>query len=257
MTKGHVRFAGPVGPVADGIEPAGEVHAVGEVGTSREVHTVGEGEPLGRLIAEMYAIHAVLRRACDILVTAAQRSGTDEATTVELHRFGTWTAQAVTHHHHGEEAVFWPEVCNSNPQAQEILDGLTKQHAELDIVVSDLGAALSTRSEPSTGAGARLATTAVRLRDALGAHLEAEERDLPGLLGHIDRAQAGELSRTIARTAPRRDLCNFVGLVVDTSPDGQRPVLFAHLPLPIRWARRPLYRRYRHTLATLSAGGAA
>ena len=240
---GHDGSGGPVGPM------------------------VHRGEAVGQLAAEMLAIHAVLRRACDILVTAAQRCDADATMPAELDRFGSWAAQAITHHHDGEETLFWPELCATSPTARGILGELTEQHAHLHIAVGELGAALDrTRSERSPDTGARLVTAAVRLRDALGAHLQAEEHDLPGLLGHVGAARAAELSRPVSRTAPRHGVSNFIGLVVDTS----RPVIdrssspicrFAHLPLrpsaasPIRWARRPLYRRYRRTLAGLYAGG--
>lgn len=147
------------------------------------------------------------------------------------------------HHHHEEDTFLWPLIVSRAPQTAALLDVLTEQHEEIDPHVT----AAADRTRPA----AERAAAMRRLHDALGRHLDDEERiAVPLIRTHITAAEWNAHGEEVIRSFGRTSIPRLFGwLCAASDPAAVRRSARQH-PLPVRLLFRfvwwPKYRR-RHT----------
>ena len=136
----------------------------------------------------MYVMHYAFRR--DLAAFAAAAAATpvdDQPTWRALHRRWQLFAEALHHHHSGEDAGLWPLLmARADEQGRQMLQAMEDEHGEIDPILEAVAAGL-----------ARLATTAdadtkaalvVRLcagKESLARHLAHEETEAIALVQQV------------------------------------------------------------------------
>ena len=155
--------------------------------------STGEG-----LVAELKWVHGMIRRDLEAVRWLADElengmSGPDAAATVADLAIGSalWQLKInclqycrfVHMHHHGESAMLFPLLRQSNPALGPVVDKLEADHARVsDLLdeVSAAAAALADREDP--GVRKRLIVALAELSDDLLAHLQFEEDNISATL---------------------------------------------------------------------------
>ena len=130
-------------------------------------------------VAGMYLMHRAFRRDlaafADVMPTVA---ADDRARWALLARRFALFGSILHKHHHGEDIALWPLLAERGADGA-VLDALEAEHAGIDPLLAAISAGVRTLAAGTGDEATRdqVASCAVRLRDALGAHLAHEERD--------------------------------------------------------------------------------
>jgi hypothetical protein len=163
-------------------------------------------QPHNPLLAELKAVHAMLRRdlaACRQLAAAAVngapaaqlRSGIRQLKTrgplFQLRANCLRHCHLVHAHHEGEDAGLFPSVRRAAPQLRATIDQLRADHRAISDLLDQVEGIARTL-ENSGDARARLVDALTTLSSRLLVHLDVEEKALaPALLAMKDRPPRG------------------------------------------------------------------
>ncbi|EWT01295.1 hypothetical protein N865_10780 [Intrasporangium oryzae NRRL B-24470] len=136
----------------------------------------------------MYVMHHAFRRdlgafAEAVRVTPAADRGTWQA----LARRWELLAEALHHHHAGEDAGLWPALlARTDDAGRRVLRAMEAEHAEVDPVLEACDAGFRRLSgHADEDARAALAVRLCAAREGLGRHLAHEERDALAIVQQV------------------------------------------------------------------------
>lgn len=146
-------------------------------------------------MAMMYVAHHAFRR--DLVAFAAAAEATpagDRACWAALARRWELFAEALHHHHAGEDAALWPVLlARVDDAGRAVLEEMEAEHAEIDplLEASRTGfARLAAHADED--ARRALAVRLVAARERMGAHLRHEEVDAIALVQRVLTAEEWE-----------------------------------------------------------------
>jgi Hemerythrin HHE cation binding domain len=140
-------------------------------------------------LTPMFLMHHAFRR--DLAGFTGAVRGTpvaDRRTWQALDQRWQRFATILHHHHSGEDAYIWPELCaavdaGGTPEDRATLDAMEAEHAEIDPMLEACARGFATLSERADETvRAALVADLARTREKLGAHLGHEERDALALV---------------------------------------------------------------------------
>jgi len=199
-------------------------------------------------LAAMYVMHRAFRRDLEVFAAVCPSVPADDrARWRALARRFALFASFLHKHHSGEDEHLWPLMAERGADPV-VLDALEAEHAGIDPLLASCTAALGSLAAGRGNADTKqeLADTAVRMRDALCAHLAHEERDGMALVQrHLTPADWARLDEEFGREYRPREVFAALGWVASAVPEealtrvlGPKPVMaaFARL-LGRRFAR--------------------
>jgi hypothetical protein len=177
----------------------------------------------------LMVVHAALRsEAADIVAGATQ--GGDR---VRLARRSRLLGRVIHVHHRGEDDLLWPALRAIDPSFAPIGDGFVDEHEMLDARIEDLVDRFRHAGRDD------VVTTAAGTRDALEAHLVAEERDaIPRWLASFGPDEHADFANRLQRATPLGDVAVMVSWLLDRAQGPAREMVWEQLP----GALRALYR---------------
>jgi len=126
----------------------------------------------------MYVMHHAFRRDLARFAEAARRTPVEDRTTWELLEW-RWEvfAEALHHHHSGEDAGLWPWLlAHGTEDDRATLEAMEAEHAEIDPLLSACTQGLQRlATHADEDARAALAVRLAATRDHLARHLQHEE----------------------------------------------------------------------------------
>ena len=143
----------------------------------------------------MYVMHHAFRRDLTAFVTAAQRTPAgDRITWQALGRRWALFAQALHHHHAGEDAGLWPVLMERTDDAgRAVLRAMEDEHDEIDPMLEACAAGferLAYHADVDTRAA--LAERLAAARESLGRHLRHEETEAIAIIQQVLTGQEWE-----------------------------------------------------------------
>ena len=181
-------------------------------------------------ISPMYLMHRAFRRDLDAFARGIPAvPPSDAARWALLARRFAFFGSVLHKHHRGEDVALWPLLAERGADPA-VLEALEQEHAAIDPLLAsataDLGTLAAGKGDGTTRD--RLAATAGRLRDVLGAHLAHEERDGMALVQrHLTPADWERLDREVfAKDYRPREVPAVLGWVMS----GLSPEQARHLP---------------------------
>jgi deazaflavin-dependent oxidoreductase (nitroreductase family) len=130
-------------------------------------------------VSGMYLMHRAFRRDLAAFADVVPTIGpTDSARWALVERRVAFFGTVLHKHHHGEDIALWPLLAERGADPA-VLEALEAEHAGIDPLLATISAGLHALAAGGGDEATRdqVASCAVRLRDALGAHLAHEERD--------------------------------------------------------------------------------
>ena len=200
-------------------------------------------------LAAMYLMHRAFRRDlaafADVVPTI---DPSDSARWALLERRVTFFGTVLHKHHHGEDIALWPLLAERGAD-RAVLDALEAEHAGIDPLLAAIAGGLRTLAAGTGDEATRdqVASCAVRLRDALGAHLAHEERDGMALVQqHLTQQDWDRLDEEVFSKDYRpREVPAVLGWLMS----GQDPEAALRIPgatrvlLPFGWLMARLFDR--------------
>src|SRR3954454_20818406 len=151
-------------------------------------------------LAGMYLMHRAFRR--DLSLFAAAAGAVPAADRDRWGRISTrfaFFATVLHKHHHGEDIALWPLLAERGAD-RTVLDALEAEHGGIDPHLAAISEGLAALAAGIGDEATRetVASCAVRLRDALCAHLAHEERDGMALVQqHLTQADWDRLDEEV------------------------------------------------------------
>jgi hypothetical protein len=190
---------------------------------------------------EMAGVHRVFRNA---LADAPQLIGSvvDDADRAEVvASYFDNVLALLAGHHDGEDELLTPRViARATPEEAAEAERISSQHAD---VLGDIEAAQARiaafRADPTTDAGAHLASALATLNADLVPHLDEEEEiAMPIAAKYINVAEWGELPSHGMSTFTGDKLWLIIGLIREQMTPRQIADMDAHMPPPVAdfWA---------------------
>jgi len=187
---------------------------------------------------EMVLVHRVFRRdfrMLPTLVRAVAEGDTARAETIGFH-VGI-VADALDHHHTGEDELLWPLLLERATLHTELVTRMEAQHAQVHEPLERI-AELAPRWRAHAWAADRdaLADAIARASVALDEHLADEEQEiLPLVSEHITPAEWNALNERGRATIPKGKLALvFLGSIFEEASPGEKARFLAELPAPAR-----------------------
>jgi hemerythrin-like domain-containing protein len=220
-----------------------------------------------RMRDELIAVHTVMRRGTDLVVTALSRlaSGSTGDVTAQI-ATARWLVEFIHHHHTSEDELFWPVLREIFPDRVAVLDALTEEHHALDDAlaalseaIDDFAAGRTLTGEDRTAAAVGIAAVkalpaAEKIRGSLAAHLDAEEPVLEAMFPEVAPAELRRLRAAVIAGAPRSGPDLVLGLLEHPDRADGYDALIASVPGPIRLLRPLLLARFRARIRKLGIG---
>jgi len=211
-------------------------------------------------LSMMYLMHHAFRRDLAALARAVPRTPvTEHATWRALLRRWEVFAEALHHHHHGEDTWLWPALVErADPAEQETLRAMETEHDEIDPLLASCLAGLRRLATGHAQIDDR-AALAVRLcaaRECLGRHLAHEEREAMRILQrHLTPEEFEAVDARFVESLQTRRLLALVPWALHEVPeDVRRGVLRRARPaqrVVWRLTHRRFERRDRHAFRHL------
>jgi hypothetical protein len=197
----------------------------------------------------MYIMHHAFRRDLRMFAAAAAvtPAGDRDAWRALARRWEIFSG--VLHDHHtGEDTGLWPVLLDlAGPDERATLHAMEDEHAGIDPVLTDCAAgfrAMTGSADEATRV--ELASRLVAARDALGAHLEHEERDAMALVQkYLTTEDWHHIEETHFRAKKSlADLTRVVPWAVHGLPADSRREAFREVGLPFELLWRATRRRF-------------
>lgn len=203
---------------------------------------------------EMVVVHRALRREARLLaeLVAAVAPGDTARARVLAGHFRDYRL-GLHNHHHGEDELLWPPLLARVDLEVEIVLRMEAQHERVAATLGRLDATMTAWKE-TAGADERdtLVAALVEHRKVLDEHLDDEEDTLlPLAARHLSAREWKALGEHLVTNTPKLTLLTLFGLVLEDADAGERTMMLAGLPWPVRmiWhaVGRPRYARHiRH-----------
>ena len=169
-------------------------------------------------------VHRALRASAARLAEATSRPADRRARKARARWFHGF-ADEIQCHHHIEDELLFPAIAARVATYPEIAPKLEGDHADLDVLLDDLRAALATSDER------RAATLAAALRDHLDEHLAFEDAEIaPLFIRHFTAAEYDELNTRAVKMTPPRQLLFTAPWMMSHLDDAERRALLASVP---------------------------
>jgi hypothetical protein len=193
----------------------------------------------------LMVVHSALRSEAADLVAGAANGGDR----VRLTRRACLLGRVVQVHHHGEDDLLWPALVDRDPTFATIGDGFVAEHAALDRCLDAL-VDVTRHAEREM-----VRAAAVDARDALEAHLLAEERQaLPVWMASFTAAEHHDFRNRLQRATPLGDVAVMVSWLLDRAQGPAREMVWSELPGALRAMYRWRWRaHFEHTFGTATS----
>ena len=136
----------------------------------------------------MYVMHHAFRRDLSAFALAVRATpASDRDTWKALADRWVVFAEALHHHHSGEDAGLWPALLErSGPEDRATLEAMEAEHAEIDPLLEGCAAGFNRLAQTDDeDARAALAVRVTAARESLGRHLRHEETDAMAILQRV------------------------------------------------------------------------
>ncbi|WP_067455541.1 hemerythrin domain-containing protein [Actinomadura macra] len=195
----------------------------------------------------MYAVHDAFQRDLDRLAAMA---GGGDASSPGVQAGWERFKRFLHIHHTAEDTHLWP-VLRAKNAVPAVLDQMEDEHARLEALIDAVGEAVSAGSAGSAGAAGsaeRLALSAERLADGLGAHCEHEEQlALPLVQEFLSADEWSAFGAEQRRLLGLKGAAAFFPWLLDGADADMRRKVLGVVPPPVRVLHRyvwsPRYRR--------------
>ncbi|WP_238421137.1 hemerythrin domain-containing protein [Gordonia sp. 'Campus'] len=182
----------------------------------------------------MYVLHHTFRRdladfAASVPVTPIDDAGTWRA----LADRWTMFAEALHHHHSGEDAELWPLLlARCDEDEKRVLDAMEAEHHRIDPLLAECQAGFtSMASSADTGTRTTLADALVRARQILGEHLAHEETDAIAIVQrHMTTADWDAFEEKMGKQAGLRHTLRVGPMMAKGLLPDDRERVFTRLP---------------------------
>lgn len=237
---------------------------VAEPGTSAPGPILGSaGECVGTPRArpdttDMVLVHRAFRREFGLAPWLVRSARADDTARVEqVAKHVSEFAEALQHHHSGEDDLLWPRLLQRAQPDTDLVVRMQVQHeavAGLLAGVQNLLATWRTTRNPATGR--MLAERLEQLSTVLDEHLaEEEKRVLPLVEEHLSVTEWEQVGERGFADTPKNRLLFFLGAALEEATAAEQADFLPHVPLPGRIAYRLIGRRqYRRHVAAMRAG---
>lgn len=200
---------------------------------------------------EMVVVHRALRREARLLadLVAAVAPGDTARARVLAGHFRDYRL-GLHNHHSGEDELLWPLLLARVDLDAEVVLRMEAQHERVAATLGRLDAAMAAWEE-SAGADERdvLVAALVEHRTVLDEHLDDEEDNLlPLAARHLSVQEWQALGEHLVANTPKLTLFTLFGLVLEDADAGERAMILAGLPRPVRmiWHTLGRPRHARH-----------
>ncbi|MFC4590247.1 hemerythrin domain-containing protein [Sphaerisporangium corydalis] len=186
---------------------------------------------------EMVVVHRALRREARLLagLVAAVAPGDTGRARVLAGHFGDYRL-GLRNHHEGEDELLWPLLLARVDLDAEVVLRMEAQHERIAATLGTLDAAMAAWRR-AAGADERDALVAalVQHRAVLVEHLDDEEDHLlPLAARHLSPKEWQALGEHLVANTPKPTLLTLFGLVLEDADAGERAMILAGLPWPVR-----------------------
>lgn len=189
-------------------------------------------------------MHNTHRAASVLLAEAAAKPAVPAAALAELRDF---LVPNLEHHHRMEDDVLWPLIEKAAPDVAAAFAELTKEHAQLDAILQELG---DLEIAESVGRGPLL-EKAVALRDIVHRHMANEEPHLlPALTNHVADETWDLFAKQVKESTPLINLHLLIGLIDMVGSEEEIQLMLRDLPVP---ALQQMRQQAGQTFAALDA----
>jgi hypothetical protein len=179
----------------------------------------------------MFLMHYAFRRDVDAFATAVPVTPVDDTAAWRAME-ARWAlfAQALHHHHTGEDTLLWPLLHErADAAGRATLDAMEAEHGEIDPLLDagaqGLAAMADGGDEDLRGA---LAVRLSALRESLGRHLRHEETEaLPLLQATMTGPEWEAMEAELGKGVPFAEVLNLVPWVLHRVPADVRRRLFS------------------------------
>lgn len=207
---------------------------------------------------DMVLVHRAFRREFGLAPWLIRSVRADDTARVEqVAKHITEFADALLHHHSGEDDLVWPKLLQRAQPDTDLVIRMQSQHeavAGLLAQVQNLLCTWRTTGNPATGQ--MLAERSEQLSAVLDEHLaEEEKRVLPLVEEHLSVAEWAQVGERGLADTPKNRLLFFLGAALEEATPAEQADFLPHVPLPGRIAYRLIGRRqYRRHVAVMRAG---
>lgn len=170
-------------------------------------------------------------------------------------------AQAIEHHHRGEDEWLYPRLARDEPAFEATQRVLEAEHHALDPALARARVGLDALSQSAHFERDRdvLVDALATLRDQMQAHLDVEEAATLGLMKRfVTVADLKAFEQATARRTTLADLALVLPWMAGFADVQERVMLDAILPWPVKWILRwwwqPSYARLAAALRIDAAG---
>ncbi|MBJ7358657.1 hemerythrin domain-containing protein [Nocardioides sp.] len=180
----------------------------------------------------MYVMHHAFRRDLAVLAAAAAVTpAPDRRAWVALADRWALFAEALHHHHGGEDRGLWPRLLEvATVEETEVLEAMEAEHEGIDPMLAACGAGFDRlREHADEDARATLAVRLAAARAELGEHLKHEETEAIAIIQrHLTDAEWRAIEEEHFKAKlPLRTLLSLVPWVVEGVPAALRDDFFA------------------------------
>lgn len=188
----------------------------------------------------LLAVHQLMRRDADRLVTRIESSMNEPRALAALARwFGVYRS-VLAQHHEVEDHILFPAAARYDHGSASIRRELGSEHEEMEELLEQVDSALRVGGNDDAPQAAR------RLKGVLDEHLVNEERWLVPLANQLSDAEFHAVDRAAAKMHPLGDSLGYLGWMVDGMDSSQRANFFGWQPRSVRLVSAvatPFYRR--------------
>jgi iron-sulfur cluster repair protein YtfE (RIC family) len=154
------------------------------------------------------------------------------------------------HHHHGEETIFWPALCDLGAD-ESLVGDLGGEHERMAEAMSWTRAAMSTLAvEPSEEHVDDAKAAFAALREVIETHFAHEERDLEPMMARaVDTPQFKRAQSEIRKTQSLPAAGAYLAWLLDEADPDARAFVSHEIPRPVLFVVSRLFGRSYNRVA--------
>lgn len=179
----------------------------------------------------MYVMHHAFRRDFEHFAAAVPKTPvSDAAAWRALEQRWSLLAQALHHHHHGEDTWLWPALLEkADPEDRETLLAMEAEHEQIDPMLQACASGFAAMvARPAEDTRNALAVRLAAARDSLCRHLEHEEGEAIAILQKLFKHEEWEaIDGNFKTEVSFREVIRLVPWVLHEIPVATRDSLFA------------------------------